>query len=345
MALLIGLVSPVASEGAVQRWREALAKELGGAAARHDSVRESDHWSALGQMVAGGRLRRQLLAGAGEYAASSSLDSPRLSCPADGAGVGDWDTKIEEFHFNRHRVWATNMNYCESFGLWTSGCKSICPLRAATIGTWTNLQPGQLVLDVGSGCGHYASWLHDWFGARTVGIDFVGAAVNFARQEVAPVVPSQFCWFNVAAEGLGFVPAGSVDLAVAVSVLHYLRTDTHRFEREDSEVQGHFGPARNKTEERTPCEGLASTKRTQCFVAREMFRTIRIGGHVWVYHNGSYRRKWDPKKVWGPQYWQCCFAAELRAGNATLAEVPEAELFLHGANWDPTYSLVLRRLA
>lgn len=317
--------------------------ELERAAARHDSVREPEHWSALAQMVAGARARRGLL-GREEEATASSAARPAFRCPAAGAGVGYWGTKIEEFHYDRHRLWAEGLNYCERNGLWTSGCKSICPLRAATIGTVTGLAPGQLVLDVGSGCGHYAFWLNSWFGAHTVGVDFVEPAVDFANREVAPTVPSQFCWFNVASEGLSFVPPGSVDLALAVSVLHYLRTDSQRWERKDSSVQGHSGPAMNRTQERTPCGGLPQTRRTQCFVAREMFRTVRVGGHVWIYHNGSYKRKWDPKRVWGPQYWQCCFGPELRAASVQLLEVPEHELFIHGANWDPTYSVVLRRL-
>mmetsp|Transcript_74608 Transcript_74608/g.235814 ORF Transcript_74608/g.235814 Transcript_74608/m.235814 type:complete len:119 (+) Transcript_74608:765-1121(+) len=100
----------------------------------------------------------------------------------------------------------------------------------------------------------------------------------------------------------------------------------------------------NRTKERTPCSGLMHTRQTQCFVAREMFRTVRVGGHVWIYHNGSYRRKWDPKYVWGPQYWHCCFGQELKAGSVQLLEVPEHELFLHGSNWNPTYSVVLQRL-
>lgn len=329
---------------AVRRWAASLEAGLGEAAARQGNVRGPDHWSALGQLLAGARLRRRLrLAEAAEAAEEAPARSAKR-CPAAGAGVGDWQTEIEEFHFSRHSVWATQLNYCESMGLWTSGCGVICPLRAATIGTWTNLQSGQLVLDVGSGCGHYAFWLHDWFGARTVGVDFVGSAVDFSTQEVSPVVPAEFCWFNVATEGLGFLPQGSVDLAIAVSVLHYLRTDNNRFEQRDSEIQWNPGPPKNKTEERTPCSGLPSTRRTQCYVAREMFRTVRVGGHVWICHNGSYKGKWDPKRVWGPQYWRCCFGPELQGGLASLAELPEQELFLHGSDWDPTYSVVLRRL-
>merc|ERR1712014_566586 len=98
-------------------------------------------------------------------------------------------------------------------GLWTGGCGVDCPLRAAVLGTLTGLRPGQLVLDVGSGCGLYSEWLYEWFGARSIGLDFVEAAVEFAQKKVASKAPAAFCWLDIARSGLGFIPAGSVDLA------------------------------------------------------------------------------------------------------------------------------------
>merc|ERR1712216_705238 len=94
----------------------------------------------------------------------------------------------------------------------------------------------------------------------------------------------------------------------------------------------------------TPCAALRGTVRTQCRAAREMFRAVRVGGVVWISHNGSYRGKWDPKRVWGEDYWKCCFQGELRRGEAQLDEVDEAELFLHDTAWDPTYSLIVKKL-
>merc|ERR1712216_414882 len=99
------------------------------------------------------------------------------------------------------------------------GCGAMCPLRAAVVGTLLKLRPGQVVLDVGSGCGQTAVWLHDWFGARTIGVDFVEKGVLFAREKVASRVPARFCWLDIAATGLSFLPIGLVDVAVAFSVL------------------------------------------------------------------------------------------------------------------------------
>ena len=36
---------------------------------------------------------------------------------------------------------------------------------------------------------------------------------------------------------------------------------------------------------------------TQCAAARGMFKTLRTGGHVWIAHNGCYKGKWDPRRV------------------------------------------------
>eukprot|EP00928_Gymnodinium_smaydae_P071336 TRINITY_DN54959_c0_g1_i1.p1 TRINITY_DN54959_c0_g1~~TRINITY_DN54959_c0_g1_i1.p1 ORF type:complete len:507 (-),score=75.61 TRINITY_DN54959_c0_g1_i1:69-1589(-) len=297
-----------------------------------------DHrWATLAQLLASAHARVKL------HSATAPIAEPlpEVRCPAHGAGVGDWGSEMEEHHFKRHNMWATQSNFCrEGTGLWTNGCDVSCPLRAAVIATTVGLRPGGLVLDVGSGCGHFAVWLHRWFGARTIGVDFVEDAVDFARHVISPNFPASFCWYNVASEGLDFVPARSVDLAMAVSVLHYLRTDTDAFERPP---RLHLR-TRNDTEYRTPCAQLRETRETQCAVAHGMFRAVRPGGHLWIAHNGCYKAKWDPKRVWGPQYWQCCFGRELDAGEAALSEVSELDLFMYSPSHDPTYSVVMRRL-
>lgn len=292
--------------------------------------------AALAQMIASAKLRRDLLLG------RVATEPPQVNCPPPGSGVRNWSTAVEDHHWYRHAGWADqSTGFCHSMGLWTGGCGVMCPLRAVAIGIATGLQPGETVLDIGSGCGHFALWYHQWFGARVLGLDFAEAGVRFAQEEVTPKVPSQFCWLDIASHRLDFIPARSVDLATAVSVLHYLRTDSERWEAGEEPVPGE-GP---KEVPRTSCLNLRLTVRTQCRVAREMFRTVRVGGHVWVSHNGCYNGKWDPKRVWGPDYWECCFYHELRLGRAHLAEIPELELFLHQEDWHTTYSLVVRRLA
>merc|ERR1712048_900642 len=94
---------------------------------------------------------------------------------------------------------------------------------------------------------------------------------------------------------------------------------------------------------RTSCSGLRKTVETQCSVARDIFRVVRVGGTLWAYHNGSYKGKWDPMRVWGPAYWRCCFAPELKDGQAKLHLVDDVGMFMHEPSWDRTYSLVIRR--
>lgn len=264
-----------------------------------------------------------------------------VQCPADGAGIGHWPTAIEKHHFLRHMIWADE-KFCEhGTGLWSRGCKEMCPLRAVTVGLAAGLGPGQRVLDIGSGCGHVARWFEDWFGAGTVGLDFVGEAVAHARKVAgrdstdAPS-PRKFCLMDVAVAGLEWLPADFFDLATAISVLHYMRVDHDLWE-----LPKHG----NRSTTKTPCAELRATLGTQCRVARDMFRSLRTGGRLWISHNGSYHGKWDPKRVWGAKYWRCCFGPELAAGTAEVKEVPEQDMFLHSPNWDATYSVVARKVA
>lgn len=309
---------------------------------------DSHRTAALSQLTTAARLRNAISSPLTSSAGSSVVVGKTLwphsfKCPPHGAGVGNWTTPLDKHHWIRHKYWS-EIDLCESsFGLWTKGCGPICPLRAAVIGSAVDLRPGQLVLDVGSACGHFALWFHEWFGARTLGVDFVDSAVEFAQRKVSSVVPALFCWLDVGTKGLSWVPPRTVDLAVAVSVLHYLRTDTDRFEVGDEPVTR--WRVTNASEGRTSCTELRNTKRTQCRAARDMFRTVRVGGHVWIAHNGSYQRKWDPKRVWGRGYWRCCFSRELLAGVVEVREVPELDLFMNRKEWDPTYSVVIRRLA
>merc|ERR1711957_633451 len=114
---------------------------------------------------------------------------------------------------------------------------------------------------------------------------------------------------------------------MAVSVLHYLRTDHDRFEKRRwlGEDKDHSNQE-NFTRTRTPCAALPLSKKTQCFVARQMLHAVKLGGYVWIMHNGCYKGKWDPKRVWGPDYWRCCFGPELARAEVSLNEVPEADI-------------------
>lgn len=299
-------------------------------------VSDEDRSAFLRQLLATVELRQKLTTHPGE---DSLKEAPSFLCPAPGSGVGNWTNPMEEHHYKRHSYWANEGDHCSNaLGLWTNGCGVMCPLRVAVMGSAVALAPGQLVLDIGSACGHAALWYHEWFGARTFGVDFVQEAVAFANGRVATAAPTQFCWFDLASHA-HWLPTGVADLAAAVSVLHYLRTDVGRYETGDDPAGG------SRDARRTPCRALHGTKGTQCHAAREMFRAVKVGGTVWISHNGSYKGKWDPKLVWGPDYWRCCFWREEQRGAAEIHEVDELDLFMHSSKWDPTYSLIVRRLA
>eukprot|EP00913_Durusdinium_trenchii_P017599 g16540.t1 len=124
-------------------------------------------------------------------------------------------------------------------------------------------------------------------------------------------------------------------------VLQYLRSDAERWEA-GPEPWPSSG-VRNVS--RTPCQKLSRTRKTQCRVAWEMFRATALGGYTWVAHNSVYQGKWDPKLTWGKRYWNCCFHEELKRQEIRISEVSELDIFMSGLTWDPTYSLILRRLA
>lgn len=311
---------------------------------RSRGFQESDRRARLLQQDAVARLRRQLLEASLASPRPKPSDRPRFACPPPGAGIPEmgYGTDIEEFHYQRHQMWAEEQDLCRrSFGLWTYGGKSSCAIRAEVIGSMAALVPGDLVLDVSSACGHMARWFYDWYGAKTLGVDFQPAATAFAEKYVTPFAPAQFCWLDVSSQLGDWLPNRSVKLATAISVLEYLRSDSNRW-------QSGAEPCPNcgiQNVSRTPCHLLPDTQKTQCRVTREMFRATAVGGHTWVAHNGVYQGKWDPKRVWGSQYWKCCFHGELRRKEAVLIEVPEDEIFQSGAEWDKTYSVILKRLA
>eukprot|EP00913_Durusdinium_trenchii_P008709 g8180.t1 len=152
-------------------------KQLGEAlkALRPRGYEETDREAFLVSQVSLARQRRQLL---------ESPDTPRAApsflCPAPGAGVpegGVYETEIEKWHFQRHQMWAEDQDLCHrSFGLWTRGGSLSCPLRYAVIGNFVGLAPGDLVLDIGSGCGHMGAWFHEarkWTASATAKPCFV----------------------------------------------------------------------------------------------------------------------------------------------------------------------------
>eukprot|EP00439_Symbiodinium_sp_Y106_P055408 s1691_g7.t1 len=176
---------------------------------------ERQRHATLVSLVSMAKIRRQL------EEAGVNHTKPAFNCPEPGAGVPvNSEHILEDFHYKKFRMWAEDYDFCSSsLGLWTGGCGAVCGLRAAVVGHMVQLRPGQLVLDVGSGCGHFAEWFYDWFGAQTIGVDFQRAGVDYANHHVATSVPAQFCWMDVASQlSSHWLPAHSVDLAIAISL-------------------------------------------------------------------------------------------------------------------------------
>lgn len=99
------------------------------------------------------------------------------------------------------------------------------------------LQPGDSIIDIGSGCGRLAYGLHEWFGGRYVGVDIVPSLIQFCQKRFPRF---EFQHLNVRSEY--YNPQGSIDpeaaripqpdqsfdLAVLFSVYTHLLPDTFR---------------------------------------------------------------------------------------------------------------------
>ena len=60
---------------------------------------------------------------------------------------------------------------------------------------------------------------------------------------------------------------------------------------------------------------------------------------IYTTDNGNYKGKYDPRLVWGQDYWKCCFMKEVQRGLAELQELSEHELFDVPPNKQPTYTV------
>jgi SAM-dependent methyltransferase len=99
------------------------------------------------------------------------------------------------------------------------------------------LQPGDSIIDIGSGAGRLAYGLHEWFGGRYVGVDVMPALVEFCKKRFP-----RFEFHHLDVYSPFYNPHGSkdpdagrvplpdqtFDLAVLLSVYTHLLPDTFR---------------------------------------------------------------------------------------------------------------------
>ena len=127
------------------------------------------------------------------------------------------------------------------------------------------LLPGDLVLDLGSACGHFGAWLHAYWGARVFGLDISPEAVQAANAN--RVGDSRYCVGD--ASDLAFIGDGIFDGVFAFAVMYHL-----------------------------PWE-------LQCKALREAVRVTRKGGKIYFGWNGEHLGHSISPDPRGPFWGEC----------------------------------------
>ena len=78
--------------------------------------------------------------------------------------------------------------------------------------------PGDIVLDVGSGCGHLGQWLHTYYGVRVLGIDITAEAVDYANANSRG--GNKYCVGDAA--NLNWIPNRTFHGVYSYAVLYHL---------------------------------------------------------------------------------------------------------------------------
>lgn len=121
----------------------------------------------------------------------------------------------------------THRNCARGFGSWGGRITSSLKCVAVRVGEMLQLRPGQTVLDYGSGCGWFLSWLGRFFGTSGYGVEAVGSSVAWSRRFSI----GEYCeWAEL---DLRWVPNNAFDAVTSYWVLsHYSRAQQCALARE-----------------------------------------------------------------------------------------------------------------
>lgn len=137
----------------------------------------------------------------------------RVRCPRSGA-VGFDSSMRKNLEVYQGRAQA---NKCQtSQGMWQDTPSSVHRCVLVTIGHFLNFMPGQRVLDWGSGCGHALSWAKMFFDVNGLGVEAIGAAVQWANKHSL----GTFC--RADGRTLDWIPNQAFDHVISYGALYHL---------------------------------------------------------------------------------------------------------------------------
>ncbi len=143
----------------------------------------------------------------------------QLSCPAN-TSISSREGAYDLYHHRSHH------QDCEAaagpWAPWTSPAFHVC--YAIAVANLTKMEPGDRVLDLGSGCGYKLQMWSEWLHIRGVGLDYMPLHTRSAKRLFElNKSPIQACTGTIS--NLSWIPSDSMDIVHSMAVFMYLRQE------------------------------------------------------------------------------------------------------------------------
>eukprot|EP00927_Polykrikos_kofoidii_P010361 TRINITY_DN14374_c0_g2_i1.p1 TRINITY_DN14374_c0_g2~~TRINITY_DN14374_c0_g2_i1.p1 ORF type:complete len:471 (+),score=53.19 TRINITY_DN14374_c0_g2_i1:91-1413(+) len=148
---------------------------------------------------------------------AAKMQTLESSCPGWAPFGADLLLGNEQFKLTKYVERADHGQCASPQGMWRQPMSNEHKCVLVTIGELLGFQPGELMLDWGSGCGHTISWAKALFDVDGFGIDVVGGAVHWAKQFSA----GSFCESD--GRDLTFLPDEFFDIVFTFASIYHVQ--------------------------------------------------------------------------------------------------------------------------